>query len=83
MQLRCVWRLVYRLTYASCLSQWTSTLLVELAQGRLQSPKSELGDFSRPLRQPPEASRQKTELTADGAFRACQLKRLVRVASMA
>ena len=72
-----------RLTYASRLSQWTSTLLVELALDQLQSPKSELSDFSRPLRAPPEASADKTELTADGAFRACQLKRLARVASMA
>ena len=83
MQRRCVWRLLYRLTYASCLSQWTSTLLVELAQGRLQSPKSELSDCSRPVRTPPDASPRKAELTADGAFRACQLKRLARVASMA
>ena len=54
-----------------------------VAHAVLKQPKSELSDFSRPLRAPPEASADKTELTADGAFRASQVKRLARVASMA
>ena len=42
-------------------------LATSLARNLLKGPNSELTYFSRPLRTPPEASGQKTELTADVA----------------
>ena len=39
----------------------------EVARGLFNSPKSELMDSSRPLRTPPKASEQKSELTAEAA----------------
>ena len=43
------------------------TRFTEVARGLLKSPDSEVTYFSRPLRTPPEASEEKTELTAEAA----------------
>ena len=69
-----------RVTGASLRNELSSA---RVAHAKLKHRNSELRDFSRPLRTPPGVSEQKTDADWRTRDRACQLKRLALVASMA